>query len=332
MLSYLAIRRRARSAVFALRQLRFRLHKAIRAPVPWDGHHHPALLHFEPWRGVADGRFVHDFLGIRTDPKFQVQLEPDPVGPVTPRYPMPQPTYFELAFVLEAVLDAGNAPEFSMLELGAGYGHWLVTAAKALAATSPTTPVRLIGVEMVRQHHEWMLEHFRNNGLRPEDHRLILAAITDRDGDGSYFPELEPGLTYGHRLHARRAPSGPSAPTSRESGPLRAPRRVSCLSIRRLLGDVGPLSLVHIDVQGEELRLFRCAIDSLGENASRVIVATHSRRIHSTVRRLMARAGWKAEFDFGYRRRERTEFGHVQFLDGLLAFVHEDPPGTPTQR
>jgi hypothetical protein len=57
----------------------------------------------------------------------------------------------------------------------------------------------------------------------------------------------------------------------------------------------------------------------------RLFVATHSRAIHRGLRELMTRPGWRVVYDFGYRKRVRTPFGDVQFLDGVLACVNTRP-------
>ncbi len=92
----------------------------LRPRRPWNGEHDPALLRFERWSGESDGRFLHDFLGGRIDPRFRPEFRADPAGPVRPDYPRPYASYLELVFVLESVLDAGE--RFTMMELGAGYG------------------------------------------------------------------------------------------------------------------------------------------------------------------------------------------------------------------
>jgi hypothetical protein len=51
-------------------------------------------------------------------------------------------------------------------------------------------------------------------------------------------------------------------------------------------------------------------------------VATHSRSIHRRLRRLFLDAGWDVVFDFRCRKLERTDYGDVKFLDGLLAVVN----------
>ena len=100
------------------------------------------------------------------------------------------------------------------------------------------------------------------------------------------------------------------------------PYLVPCIALSGLLREFESVDLVHIDIQGEELRAIREGLDELCSRVDRLIVATHSRRIHRELRALMAGAGWDCRYDFGVRKRERTEFGDVQFLDGLLAFIN----------
>ena len=98
--------------------------------------------------------------------------------------------------------------------------------------------------------------------------------------------------------------------------------RVPCITLRGLLEKWDVVDLIHLDVQGEELRVLRHAQDRLNEKVRRVIMATHSRRIHRTLRKQFQESGWDCGYDFGLRTRARTAFGDVLFLDGLLAFVN----------
>jgi FkbM family methyltransferase len=297
------LRRLARPAVRAVRLARVRVGRLLRPPSRWDGRHHDSLLHFEPWSGQADGRFLHDFLGVRTDPAFREEFEPQPPGPLETRYPTPSASYFELAFVLDAVLAAEE--RFTMVELGAGYGPWLVAASRAVSRRGGGVS-RLVGVEMDAQHVRWMEQHFRNNGLDPAAHRLVHGAVSDRDGEAGYLPEPESRLRYGQRLLAGAA----------GRGAVRVPR----VDVRRVLGPEPRIDLVHVDVQGEELRVLRRAVDLLDERVRRLLVATHSRALHRRARGLLRSRGWKIVHDFGHRSRQRTRFGDVYFVDGLLAF------------
>ena len=80
---------------------------------------------------------------------------------------------FELLLMLEAIREAGD--NFTMRELGAGYGRWMVAAACAARAVKPVLALHFVGVEGQSEHFRWMQQHFRDNGLEPLHHRLIEA-------------------------------------------------------------------------------------------------------------------------------------------------------------
>ena len=312
------IRALLRPAVFAARRARQRVGRVLRPPVPWNGVQDPALLRFPPWTGVADGRFQYDFLGIRTDPRFRPQVRPDPAGPLVTRYPAPHAGYFELAFVLDAVARAAARPTFTVLELGAGYGYWLAIAHRARRLTSPGA-IRLVGVEMVERHVEWMRVHFENNGIDPAEQRIVHAAVSDRDGTAWYRPEANAWLDYGQTVIGRSA-DGAAPRASRELVP------VPAVALGRLLGETGDVDLLHADLQGEEGRALGSALDELCLRVERIVCATHSRRIHCELRERFRSAGWRIVDDDRCRRRERTRLGDVQFLDGLLTLVNPRRP------
>ena len=91
-------------------------------------------------------------------------------------YPKVDEELFEWTDLLEAVSDAG--PEFTMIELGAGFGRWLVAAACAVRRIDPKKPVRLIAVEADPEHFKMLHQHFVDNDLDPSRHRLVWAAVT----------------------------------------------------------------------------------------------------------------------------------------------------------
>jgi len=309
-----------RPLVFHAREIRRRLDSLIRPPQPWDGRHHPALLSFTPWDGRADGRFVYDFLGIRTAPSFRPHFRPQPAGLIQTAYPTPDYTYFELVFVLRAVLDAEHRDRFRIMELGAGFGPWLVIAHRAMAL-SLGRPVDLIGVEMVQRHFLWLQAHLRENGIDPQRHTLVHAAVSDYEGSALYQPEADVAGDFGQQMIGRSpgATDGMTEETGSAGSPL-APVRVPCVRLRRLLEEQEHIDLLHVDIQGEELRALRSAMPELNRCVRRLIVATHSRRIHHALRRMLVAARWQRCYDFRLRTRARTEFGDIQFLDGMLAF------------
>jgi len=297
------IRKPLRPAVHAARRLWQRLSRLVNPWRGWSGEHHPIFERFPPWEGETDGRWMIDSLGGRTDPAFRPTYRAQPAGALQTKHPEPYAPYFELAFVLEAVADVTAERPFVMVELGAGHGAWLVTA--LCAARRLGHPVaRLIGVEMVPHHLEWMRQHLATNGADEGQLRLVAGAVGTKDGEVRYAPIEDPSADFGQRLD----PAGGAT--------------VRCYRLQTLLENEPAISLIHCDIQGAELDAFSGASQLLAERVHRILISTHSRTIHRQLRRQLETIGFDVVCDFGVRGRARTPYGDVQFLDGLLCAVN----------
>jgi FkbM family methyltransferase len=304
----------ARPGVEALRGWREWAARTWRAPATWNGEHHLALRMFPCWRGESDGRFFHDFLGVRTHPRFRSEYAADPEGPVRIGYPRPTQTYFELVTLLEAVLEA-RGPTFHMIELGAGYGPWLARAAAA-ARQMDGIGVRLVGVEMEPTRFAWMDEHLRENGVAPAERTLIHAAVSDHEEETIYFADGDTADDYG--LALMRAPLLRSQRLGRTDRVRQGEVRVPCVRLRSLMSGAEEVDLVHMDIQGEEAVVVRDSLDGLERKVRRLVIGTHSLFVHVYLRALLKTRGWRGRRDFLPNRVNRTEFGDMQFVDGLL--------------
>jgi hypothetical protein len=124
---------------------------------------------FEPYQGVGTRGYVTNFLGVKTSIRFTgniahldgvVESAPSGLGHW-------HGDMVEWAGTLSAALNARH--KFVMVELGAGWGPWLVNGAFA-ARSRGIDQIHLIGVEADKLHFEMMLAHFRTNGLDPAKH------------------------------------------------------------------------------------------------------------------------------------------------------------------
>src|ERR1043165_2184015 len=79
---------------------------------------------------------------------------------------------FEWQAMLESVVKARE--HFTMVELGCGFGRWLVFAALALRQAHPAMESTLVGVEAEPTHYRWALEHGVDNDVAM---RIIRAAV-----------------------------------------------------------------------------------------------------------------------------------------------------------
>ncbi len=148
----------------------------------------PEFLHFEPYSGPGEPGYYRDFLGVRTSIRY-VHLPAYASGHVF-GYPTRDTTflhyYDEWIGVLRSVLEAKEC--LVAMELGAGWGPWLVAAAVA-ARRRGINNIRLVGVEGSTEHLAFMRQHFADNGLRPEDHTLLHGIVGPEDGV-AHFPIL----------------------------------------------------------------------------------------------------------------------------------------------
>ena len=189
---------------------------------------------------------------------------------------------------------------------------------KAAAARKlkSTGPVHLVVVEMEPVRFSWMEQHFRSNGLEPPDHELLNAAVSDHTGEASYPSGPEGQEDYGLSLCRGFWRSKLHSPD--EPGKSGSEVRVRCVRLSDLLHRWPRVDLVHLDVQGEEWALLREARALLRERVSRLIVGTHSLRLHLASRSLLKRDGWLVQADYFPHGMRRTSLGHIYFHDGLL--------------
>jgi len=218
---------------------------------------------------------------------------------------------FEWIDLLEAV--EGAAGRFVMVELGAGYGRWLVNG--AIAARQRGLDSFLVGVEAEPTHFRWMRDHFTANGLNPDAHRLVRAAVASTDGK-ALFEVGRARDCYGQQL---------SKPPRRrlewilQGGRM---RRVTTISLPTLLRELAVVDLVDLDIEGAEADVLTSARDDLRHRVKRVHVGTHSPDQEARLRELFTELGWRPVWDFAGEGVRSTPFGDIEFQNGVQGWVN----------
>lgn len=242
---------------------------------------------FEPYRGPGTPGFITDFLGVKTRVEFVHGLAPwdgrvEDV-PVPGNFHAPA---FEWAGVLRSVLDARG--RYVALELGAGWGPWLVAAATAVGRRG-IADVQLVGVEAAATHYEFLCRHFADNGLAPDQHRLLHGAATAEDGFVE-FPDLSAAATdYGATLHV----GDPLYHHESRSTTTRVPG----YSLTTLLAPFDGVDLIHLDIQGSEGDVVSAARGVLKAKVRRLVIGTHSRAVEHRLLEELSGDGWILETD-----------------------------------
>jgi hypothetical protein len=127
-----------------------------------------------PWSGHSSGRFHIDFLGVKTDTSFWRGMQPTRAGYVRLSAPSLSELYLEYAALIMAAT-IQNRP-FRTLEIGAGWGVWSVRA--AMLGFRLSIPVRTTAFEAMPWHVERTRAHYMTNGLAPEGHSIVNAAVS----------------------------------------------------------------------------------------------------------------------------------------------------------
>lgn len=271
---------------------------------------HPLLTSITPWRGISDGQFHIDFLGVKTDPKFWPDIKATPAGEVEGEMPRFGSQFHEWLATIGA---ARNGREkFIMAELGAGYGAWLVRAA-AVIRQSSNIPMHLIGVEGHKGHHAWMLEHFRNNGLDPSQHTLLHGIVAAKSGEYRFLESSSERESYGSRVA--------ESITSRLLGGGRV-ATVRGYALEELFVSHEYIDLVHMDIQGAELEVIEASLDVLAKKVRVICVGTHSDAIDQGMVKTLTEAGWLPRWVFPRHSKWATMWGIIQFADGCHVWLN----------
>jgi FkbM family methyltransferase len=270
--------------------------------------HHSAFGQFSRWQGTVPSDFIVNFLGVLSrvayfDPYLELSRQYPADRNVTTEYPPFNEEYFEWIDILEAVLSAKH--HFTMVDLGAGFGRWVVNAAVALRQLSDT-PYTLVAVEAEPTHFQWMIQHLADNSLDASDFRLIQGAVAETDGKvGFHVGESEfgkPADWYGQHI------GGPAL--------------VDAVSLSTVLQPLGTVDLIDMDIQGAELRVLEAAAQEVDDKVKRIHIGTHAPDIEQGLHSLFGRLGWRCLRSFSSGTSADTEWGAISFQDGVQTWLN----------
>jgi FkbM family methyltransferase len=288
---------------------------------------HPAFDLMSAYSGGPEPGFEIDFLGIKTRGEF---LAGESMLKMLHSIDPGEDT-FEWIDLLESILEAKD--QFTMMELGAGYGRWSVRAAAALRQLRPLL-FRLVAVEGEPRHYRWLQQHMSDNGIPPDACTLIQGVVSDHRDDvlfyvGSPLGDTdEPASWYGQAIiHSYDSVDQPlmNAYEGRDVVRLKSGwRSVKTRSylLRDILPETERIDLIDLDVQGEELKVIAAAIEALNRRVVRLHIGTHSHEIEAGLRELLTQQGWECKADYPCTQTNDTPWGPVQFVDGVQSWVN----------
>jgi hypothetical protein len=218
---------------------------------------------------------------------------------------------FEWVSIAETIQAARN--RYVMVDLGAGYGRWLVNAA-LLARRSGRTPF-VIGVEAEDTHFLWMKEHLPDNQISPAEYRLFHAPITGKRQDVPF--------TIGHADDWYGQAVLPNPEARFGDWPNAQVEMRRSIVLEDVIGDIPVVDLLDLDIQGMEGEVVSSSIGLMAQRVKRIHIGTHSHEIKDTLRELMTAAGWVPRFDSPCGTTNHpTPAGPVDFGDGVQSWVN----------
>jgi Methyltransferase FkbM domain len=297
-----------------------------------------------PWSGrVPEGCLV-DAVGAITRASFRPGLANQhwPEREVSTQLPTVVADgegWFEF---VDWVVSAREAKDdYVAVSLGAAYGSQLVGAWKALQRLNPL-PSLLIAVEAVPENCRWIETHMRDNGIAPEEHVIIQAAVGP-DNEVVLFPVGAPGSGLNNAIatNAPRSRATYAQVLSRAEHAGRITRNllmrnttglvrdlgegafgevkfVSAVTLGDILGPLRRVDLLEVDIQQSEVDVIPPFIGLLTRKVRRIHIGTHGASIHGQLRTLFIRAGWEIVFDYAPDARHDTELGSFTTSDGIL--------------
>jgi len=274
--------------------------------------HHPIFERFEPVWADVDEDYEVNFLGVRTRRMFWTGG--DPASRDRGGLPLPDEEYLEWLDVLEAVAEART--RFVMVELGAGWGRWLVNAAAALRRIVDI-PYYLVGVEAEPTHFTWMRQHMLDNDVDLDSVDLVHAAVAASDGvvlfhmgqpDAWYGQAIASGVEIPEDSESRDVGT---APVERTIAPVRS------VSLATVIAGHRQIDLLDLDIQGAEAEVLESGRGELDARVRRVHVGTHSAENEARLRALFRSLGWIELNDYACGREHETPYGRIAFSDGV---------------
>lgn len=263
---------------------------------------------FPRYPGPGTPGFVTDFLGTKTRNSILFAAHAGLSGAVED-YPIPMnfhATAIEWAGALRAVLEAKGA--IVAMELGAGWGPWLVVIARA-AQSRGVDQVRLVGVEGSKEHCQFMRQHFQDNNLHPDEHALIHGVVGTSDGLARFPVAENPAEDYGSaptftaasalkqqvrgllgRLRRRLFARSPAP-----SPLLQRMEEVPCYSLASLIRPYACVDIIHVDIQGAEHVVIASGRNILMKSVKRLVIGTHGRAIEELLFGELGTQGWILE-------------------------------------
>ena len=231
-----------------------------------------------------------NFLGVAVNPQiFPSALEP--LNGSIEAAPLPNNWHADLAewgAALRAVDLSG--PSFTMIELGCGWGCWMLNTGTPARRTGRA--VHVIGVEGDAGHVAFAEAGLAENGFHQNEATLFTGIASGNSGIALFPLQETAGASWGLQpvIGAGEAQTQELLATGRYSA-------LPMISLAELAAPHERIDLLHIDIQGAEADLIEDCLDVLSSKIAYVLIGTHSREVEGRLFEIMLGAGWVLDIE-----------------------------------
>jgi len=242
--------------------------------------------------------------------------------------------FFEWMDLLTALDQSGD--NFTMIEVGAGYGRWVVNAFAAANRMLDRNPpsLNLHAVEVNPFRVQLFHDHLKFNSIPQDSIHFHLGIIDSSHGqnifymwpvNNLYIPIDDEANTFGKGIRRDeslanlfRSPSD-SLSMIREGENLFLVNRVKTFSLDEIVPD-GIVDFMNVDIQGDEINFVQQEREFLSKRVRRLHISTHSPEIENKIPEILLGSNFELSYRYNCMSQNITAFGQSFFLDGIQSY------------
>ncbi len=294
------------------------------------------------------GDYFYDCYGVKYEKKSILSLK-IPNREQYERIKIPQISlewneeFLENLILLDCIKNTSIKKEkFTFVELGAGYGRYSARAWKFCKKND----FKILSVEAEPFHFQMMLKHFKNNKIHGSNIELYNNVISNTDGYKNFYissKEIKEisnetaknwfGQSIVHDWEKKISPvinffknfffyinnfkKVPFFKYIQFYESEFSSIKVKAISLNKLLQNEKKVSLIDMDIQGEEINLVKSEIETLNKKVEKMYIATHSKKIEEEIIKFLEKENWQLKIYLKGETLNKTKFGPIKCQDGV---------------
>ena len=268
---------------------------------------------------------------------------------------------FENLFLLACIKKASIKKEkFVFVELGAGYGRYSARACAGYGRYSTRAwkfsrkkNFKILSVEADPYHYRMMLKHLKNNGIQSQNIEVYQNIISNTNSFINFYISSKDLRKISNETAQTWFGQSIVHDWEKKINPVinllknvifyinnfyKVPFfkfiqfytsgfssiKVKSISLNKLLQNEKKVSLIDMDIQGEEINLIKSEIETLNKKVEKMYVATHSKKIEEDIIQFLGKKNWQLTTYLKGETINKTKFGPIKCQDGVQIWENKN--------